>query len=316
MKKRKGIKYIFISIFIILLIILGVSYISVRNKIYKGEKITFDSPSLNQVEDYKINSNKDEIINILLVGTDKRQPNEVSRADSIIIATIDKKHNKMKFSSILRDTNVNIKGHGEDKINAAYAYGGIGRLTDTIYKNLGIKLNNYVVIDFLGFEKLVDTLGGLEIDVKSYEIKEMNKFIGEVNEIKSPKIEKAGLQILDGQQVLAYTRIRKVGNGVFERTERQRRVMTLIANKLKEMSVFKYPTIVSSLMEGIETNIEPINLIKYGLNVYNMDDLKFEQIQIPSDKYSEGKTYKGSWRILMDKKQNTKLLHEFIYEDN
>ena len=290
---------------------------NVRNKIYKKQKITFDSSKQNQ--DYNVkdtNSNKEEITNILLVGTDNREPNETSRADSIIIATIDRKHNKIKFSSILRDTNVNIKGYGEDKINAAYAYGGVELLIDTIYKNLEIKLNEYIIIDFLGFEKLIDTLGGLEINIKSYEIKEMNKFIGEVHEIKSPKIKRAGIQVLDGQQVLAYTRIRKVGNGVYERTERQRKVMTLITDKTKDVSVFKYPSIVSSLMEGIETNIEPINLIKHALTVYNMDDLKFEQIQIPSDKYSKGKTYKGSWKILMNKNQNSKLLHEFIYEDN
>ena len=108
----------------------------------------------------------------------------------------------------MRDTLVNIPGHGEQKINAALAFGGPDLLMKTIKENFNLSLNKYVMVNFNGFTSIINAVGGIDVDVHDYEIKELNKFIGEYEKVKSPKIEKPGMQHLDGVQATAYCRIR------------------------------------------------------------------------------------------------------------
>lgn len=317
MKKKNKILLITLGILAGIIIAGGISYyIYIRSKIYNNsiydiKGITYDENEKEEEPEISY-SEVQGITNILLVGIDARDINEPSRSDAILIATIDNNNKNLKFTSIMRDSYVEIKGLGETKINSAYARGGIGLLIDTIERNFNLKLDKYVVVNFLGFQDIVDALGGIEVNIKDYEIDEMNKYIGEVNENKSPKIESAGVNHLDGQRALAYTRIRKVGDGSYERTKRQREVMRLIAYKVMDLNVIQYPNILGKISDYIKTNIEPINIINYGYTVSNFQPLNVEELQIPLNELSEGRVYKGSWVLLMDKKQNSKILLNFI----
>lgn len=300
-------------------------YSNIRNNIYEA------TPKENEIE-VKIKGNMEQktehveeeesnfqyqrgISNILFIGLDAREVNENSRSDSMIIATIDENNKKLKFTSIMRDTYVNIPGHGQQKINTAFALGGAQLLLKTLESNLNIKIEKYMVVNFWGFQDIVDSLGGLDISIKDYEVDEINKYIGEVNEKKSPRIINSGLQHLDGQQVLAYTRIRKVGDGSFERNRRQREVMMLLSEKILAMNFWNYPSMVSKISNYIKTNIEPMTIINYGYTVSKIKSMTIEQLQIPVSELCEGGNYKGSWVIIMDKKQNSNILNNFIYND-
>ncbi|WP_055667416.1 LCP family protein [Desnuesiella massiliensis] len=300
-------------------------YSNIRNNIYEA------TPKENEIE-VKIKGNMEQktehaeeeesnfqyqkgITNILFIGLDAREVNENSRSDSMIIATIDENNKKLKFTSIMRDTYVNIPGHGQQKINTAFALGGAQLLLKTLESNLNIKIEKYMVVNFWGFQDIVDSLGGLDISIKDYEVDEINKYIGEVNEKKSPRIIKSGLQHLDGQQVLAYTRIRKVGDGSFERNRRQREVMMLLSERILAMNFWNYPSMVSKISNYIKTNIEPMTIINYGYTVSKIKPMTIEQLQIPVSELCEGGNYKGSWVIIMDKKQNSNILNNFIYND-
>ena len=242
--------------------------------------------------------------------------NERARSDSIIIATIDNNTKKLKLSSIMRDTFVDIPGYGEQKINAALALGGPELLMKTIKENFNFTLDKYVMVNFWGFEDIIDGIGGIEVDVKDYEIPEINKYIGEVRDVKSPPLTTPGLQHLDGQQALAYARIRKVGNGSYERTERQRRVLDIVAEKMMDVSVTKYPGLLYDLLPSVKTNIEPLTLLNYAYTVSKFGELKFEQLQIPATELSQGGLYRNKgWVLLIDKEQNGKILNDFIYND-
>ncbi|WP_051623636.1 LCP family protein [Clostridium hydrogeniformans] len=317
MRKKNKILLITLGILAGIIIAGGISYyIYIRSKIYNNsiydiKGITYDENEKEEEPEVSY-SEVQGITNILLVGIDARDINEPSRSDAILIATIDNNNKNLKFTSIMRDSYVEIKGLGETKINAAYAKGGIGLLIDTIERNFNLELDKYVVVNFLGFQDIVDALGGIEVNIKDYEIDEMNKYIGEVNENKSPKIESAGVNHLDGQRALAYTRIRKVGDGSYERTKRQREVMRLIAYKVMDLNVIQYPNILGKISDYIKTNIEPINIINYGYTVSKFQPLNVEELQIPLNELSEGRVYKGSWVLLMDKKQNSKILLNFI----
>ena len=142
----------------------------VDNNLSKEE---LDDIEKNNV-DYK---EVDGITNILLLGTDGRTLDEASRSDTIMILTIDDIHKKLKLTSIMRDTFVEIPGHGEQKINAAFAYGGTTLLMKTIEMNFQIKLDKYAIINFFGFKDLIDSIGGLDIDVKPSELHELNRCI-------------------------------------------------------------------------------------------------------------------------------------------
>ena len=306
-KKKK----VLISISIILLLILvsaGVFYFYVRGKIYQ------QNPGASQDVTYE---EQPGITNILLIGTDARKLDEAARADAIIIATIDNNHKKLKLTSIMRDTLAKIPDHGEQKINAALAYGGPDLLMKTINENFNLNLNKYVMVNFGGFKEIIDEVGGIEVDIHDYEIPELNKFIGEYEKVKSPKITETGMQKLDGQQALAYARIRKVGNGDYERTERQRRVIDLVTQKFKDLSPLKYPSVMSSLLPYIKTNIEPFMMLNYAYTASKFPSLTFEQLRVPfSDEISWGGLYKNKgWVLIVDREQNAKIMREFIFDD-
>lgn len=298
----------------LVLIIVGSMYIYFRNTFYQAtddikieEEEEEEAPNLTEV---------DGITNVLLIGTDGRTLEEASRSDSMIIATIDANNKNVKLTSIMRDTLVNIPGYGEQKINAAYAIGGIDLLLKTLSQNFNIKLDKYIAVNFWGFEAIVDEIGGLEIDVKDYEINELNKYIGEATGLKSPLLEKAGVQILNGQQALSYARIRKVGNGAYERDERQRTVLFKIAEKLKDVSIFKWPSLANSLKGHVKTNIDIPQALNLAYTIVKMPSLDFKQMQLPQNELSWGGLYKNKgWVLLIDKEQNAKILHEFIFEN-
>lgn len=315
-KKPKK-KIIIITLVVISVILLGIggSYLYVRNKIYSATK-TPEPETKPQVEETKEEPKYEEvkgITNILLIGTDARNLDESARSDSMMIATIDSNNKKIRLTSIMRDTYVSIKGHESQKINGAFAYGGPELLMDTIQRNFNIKLDKYVIINFWGFENVINAVGGLDVDVKNYEISEINKFIGEVDDVKSPPLQNSGLQHLDGQQTLSYARIRQVGNGVYERDSRQRKVISLLLDKLKETSVFQYPNVMSKLLPCVKTNIEPATMLNYAYTVSKFKPLEVTQLQMPMTELSDGGIYKGAWVFLMDKDQNAKLLNDFVF---
>lgn len=263
----------------------------------------------------------DGVTNVLLVGTDERNLGENSRSDSMIIATLDGNKQEIRLTSLFRDTLVNIPGHGEAKLNAAYAYGGHELLMKTIETNFGIKLDKYVAINFWGFEKVIDEMGGIEVDVKKGEVNELNKFIGEsTGGAKSPKITGPGLQKLDGQQALSYARIRK-NDTAYNRDSRQRTVLLKVAEKLKEVNPIKYPFLLNAMKDEIKTNLTPDLMFSMGYTIYKFPELNIKQLAIPlmDEKTGvsafEGRLYKNlGWVILTDLPQMGNLMKQFVYE--
>ncbi|MCY6354624.1 LCP family protein [Clostridium sp. ZS2-4] len=318
-KYKKTLK--FTIIFILLSIVSTVSYF-----IYSFEKnshITSETSTI--LESGNLNDTDEEmpdlrtvegITNILLIGSDARSLNEKSRSDAIMILTIDSIHKKLKVTSILRDTYVKIPGYGEEKINHSFNYGGPELLLKSIENNLSIKLDKYVIVNFFGFKDLINSIGGLDIDIKPEEVKESNKIMLELNEDPSNLIKNSGLQHFNGQQVLAYSRIRHVGNGCYDRTHRQRHVVSLIINKLTDTPVIKYPVVASKLLPYVKTNIDISEILNYAYTVYQIKNFTPEQLQIPLTElsYAQLLSIKG-WVLLMDKYQNAKILNDFIFDD-
>lgn len=287
MKKRK--RLIFFIVFVgILASVIGYCY-KTLNSVNRVE-ISKDDQKLG-IKDKKdeesmkeTNSNKDEIINIALFGGDRRSKNEATHSDAIMIVTLDKLNKKIKVSSIMRDTYVDVPGHGMTKITHAYGYGGPELAIRTLNENFDLNIRDYAFVDFFSFEELVDILGGVDVHVKENEVAEINKFIRETARIKNRKphlISSSGDVHLNGAQTVSYSRIRKVGNGDFERTERQRRVLIQLFEKIKNAGLTKYPKIVDALLPCVETSVSKMDMIKLGTFVLNAEIDEIEQDRFP-----------------------------------
>jgi polyisoprenyl-teichoic acid--peptidoglycan teichoic acid transferase len=265
-----------------------------------------------QIEEIDYGMEKD-IVNVLLVGVDTRGEFEDSRTDSMIIATVNPIKGEVKLTSLMRDMYVQIPGRGYNRINAAFQFGGIELLKKTIKYNFGLSMDKYAAIDFRGFQDLIDMMGGIEIDIKSYEIKETNKYIKEVNGSNSTLLWGPGLQKLNGQQALSYSRIRKVGNNDYERTERQRRVLSVLLDKIKDTKVTSYPKLYSTLSSYIKTNIEFDAMLKLVYTVYKMGNFTTGSFRIPADGYFKSSSINGASVLVPNLKYNARELYKFIY---
>ena len=227
--------------------------------------------------DVKVDDNltfNKNVINILLVGSDHGAiKGDHGRSDSIMIATVNFKTKELKLTSLMRDMYVEIPGHGHNKLNAAYAFGGVELLYQTIAKNFGIKIDNYCVVDFSTFEKVINKVGGVEISLEEKEAKYLNT----TNYISKKKYRnvKVGKQTLNGNQALGYARVRyvvskKYGDGDFGRTGRQRAVLQAALNKVLQQSPTKIADIALDSLADVSTDMSAKCLKSLVLKVIQM----------------------------------------------
>ena len=319
-KKMSLRKKIILSIIISLIVMISGTctfyYNYIKNKTYAEYTPPVKTTQVDNTEKEVEYDVVDGITNILLIGTDARELDEDARADSIIIATLDSNSKKIKLTSLFRDTLVDIPGYGEAKLNAAMAIGGKELLIETISETYDIYLDKFAIINFWGFEAIIDQIGGLEIDVKDYQIEELNKYIGESTGGNDCPVTEAGLQVLNGKQALSYARIRYNVGDEYERTERQREVLFKVAEKLKETKPSKYLGIMNKMLDYISTNITPMEALNLAYTIFKFPTLETEQLQIPQTNLSYTMDYKNIGSVfIIDREQNAQVLHYFIFED-
>ena len=226
--------------------------------------------------------------NILLIGQDSRSEEQKERSDSMILVSVDKKNNNIKLVSFMRDMYLEIPGHGSNRINASYKFGGKDLLKETIEKNFDIKIDNTVEIDFYGFKDAINCIGGVEGDIKEEEFDLLNGYIADINVMSGEDmtlyhLSSPGLQTINGTQALAYARIRYVGNGDFERTERQRTILIAAVKKAKESNLLELIDLYKTLMPSIETDLGISSIVKLAKIGLSIDLENFETYNIPAD---------------------------------
>lgn len=318
LKKYRKLKIVLISALIILLFIscLAIGYFYYKTSKMKRTSISKNDSDLGISKD---NEKYKDIVNIALFGLDSRVKNESSRSDCIMILTIDGVHNKMKISSVMRDTYVNIDGHGKTKITEAYGYGGPQLAIKTLNENFGLNIKDFVKVDFFSLEKIIDSLGGLNINVNENELKSINESIYEASGIEKvhPEfINKPGLQLLNGLQAVAYCRVRHASGDDFMRTQRQRVVLELMLNKIKAQGSGGLMNTINVLLPYVETSINNSQLLKYCISVVSSHDYsKIEQERFPVDGYCWGATIKGIWYLDTDLNTTALQMQNYIFKD-
>lgn len=268
-----------------------------------------------------ISTNKklEDIKSIALFGTDNRNPNKNSRSDAIMILTINPKTKKIKISSIMRDSLVEVPNHGETKINHAYAYGGPELALQTLNNNFDLNVTDYATVDFYSLTKIIDLLGGFEVTLKPGEAAAMNKAINEINRVEKLAYgtdyvdnNTSTPQILNGRQTVSYARIRKTGDGDFERTERQRRVLNFCIDKLQQLSVKQAISIANEILPLVKTSLTSTEILSLGSQVLLTGPYQVEQLRLPADDTFQAGMFGKMWAIKMDLDKNSELLHEFM----
>ena len=317
--KSKQIFIIVFSLFMICLILIGSGYLYVRGKIYRKTKSTVvtevETPVKPKEETIEYNE-VDGITNILLIGADGINfDSGDQRSDSMIIATVDSNNKKVKLTSLYRDALVYIPGHGEDKMNLSFSLGGPELVMDTIRYNYDLNIEKYVMINFVGFEAVIDQIGGIDIDVQEYQLHELNKYIGVDTGGNSSLVEKPGLQTLNGKQALSYARIRKGVGDDFERAERQRRVLFEVAEKLQKTKPIKYLGVANKMLDYLRTNMELTECLDMAYTIFKFPSLDTEQLSIPAPELCVDEEIDGNLVLRMDRYQNALILNDFIFND-
>jgi len=237
-------------------------------------------------------------LNVLLLGIDARPGEKDARTDSIILVSIDRETKKIAMVSVPRDTLVEIPGHGQEKINSANVYGGAELARQTVEDLLDVEIPYYVKTNFDGFQDIVDTLGGVEINVERkmyYPPEKINL--------------KPGFQKLDGFNALGYVRFRHDALGDIGRTERQQKFLSALAKEmLQARAIIKAPLLIPKLMGAVDTNLGMKDALFLAKAASNLDSGNIVTATLPGIFYN----YKGGsyWKI--DEEKATVVLNDLF----
>lgn len=261
---------------------------------------------------------EDYVTNYLIFGIEEF--GGARNTDSMMIASLNTKDNTIKLTSLLRDSYVEIPGYKNNKLNSAYARGGAKLLIDTIELNYKVKIDGYASVNFESFEKIVDRVGGVTIELGKEEAKYLNK----TNYISKKKYRnvKPGVNKLNGNQLMGYCRVRKVKtlggvNDDYGRVLRQQRALKAIFESYITTNVFKLPGITKECLNDINTNVTEKQIADAMEAVVENRMKTIDTLRIPVDgAFESPKRYNGiGYPILLDWDVNRVELFKFIYGD-
>lgn len=298
------------------------NYIS--SSVNKDDPSTPDIDESEEVSEYDWNTREivgrkeDYVTNILLIGIEELFG--ARNTDTMMIASINTRDNTVQLSSLMRDSYVSVPGWKSTKLNAAYAHGGIELLRNTIEQNYKIHLDGFVSVNFESFEKIVDLLGGVEIQLGAKEADYLNTTNYISN--KAYRNVREGINLLNGNQALGYCRVRKVPtydgvNNDFGRTLRQRRLLNAIFEKYKNQGILQLINTTNTCLGYVKTNLSTgqiENLINAMLEI-NVSTLEMKSIPIEGTYESPKKYESTTWPILLDWDANIIDLYKSIYGD-
>ncbi len=283
------------------------------------DNLLFTKPTIVVKPDGEIDSpyrKEDYVANFLLFGVEEIGGG--GRTDTMMIASVNIKDKTIKLTSIMRDCYVEIPGHDNNKLNAAYALGGADLLVDTVQQNFKIHIDGYASVNFESFEKIVDLLGGVDIELGATEA----NYLKTTNYISNPNYRnvEAGWNTLNGNQALGYARVRKVAtlggaNNDFGRTLRQRRLLNAIFDKYKSKNIIELGTIMYDILPMIKTNLTSKQISDVLEQVIENGITTIDNYRVPvEDCYTDGKNEHG-FVLLLDFEANIKKLYEYIFLD-
>lgn len=256
--------------------------------------------------------------NVLLLGCDGL--NERSqRADSILIASISS-IGELKLTSIMRDTMLDMGAHGAHKLNAAYNIGGAELTMQTINRAFEMNITKYAAIDFSGFAQVIDSMGGIELNITKAEMDQINDGLKKAykkkrvfNGVLMKPLAEPGKNVhMSGTHALFYARIRNIDTD-YKRAERQRIVIDTIVKKLrKTRNPLMLANAAKSILECTDTNMNMVDIGALAVRLLTSEG-EIQQFRIPAEGAYKTTMDGGIWAIIPDTERTCKQLREFIY---
>ena len=258
-----------------------------------------------------------------MLGTDDYQDNDVGRSDSMMLVSVDTRHNKLKITSFMRDMYLAIPGIGSYKLNEAYSRAG-GRIdgakkvVSTIEANFGVDIDRFVIVDFSAFPKIIDRLGGVQVQLSNEKNADgfteaglINAYSGETKQQAKPGV----VNNLTGLQARYYARIREIGNDQ-ERTERQRKVFYSLVSKLKTSNVMTLNSMLVDVLPLVTTNMTKNEVLSMAANSLTYLNYPVSQHRVPEEgEYWDVRDANGDWKWLgVDLEKCRKSFAEFLFE--
>jgi LCP family protein required for cell wall assembly len=291
MNKAKG---CFITIVVIFFIVLLVVLILILPRITQSGNVNIASDSdSNALSSGFISKN------YLFLGTDERGDSGEfkGRTDTIMIYHVNSWGKKDVLISVPRDTRVELEGKGINKINAAYVYGGEEMLKNEIFELTGISIDKTMLINFEGFIKVVDTLGGVEITVDE-----------PMHDPMSSSDFDPGTYIMSGEEALAFSRCRKTSGGDFDRVDRQKYLISeLMRQKLNASIILKAPQLISIFNQEAKSDFSLFDYINLG-TILIFSDKDIERITLPG----KTATIDGISYVLVDEEEAKDFVSKYI----
>ena len=222
-------------------------------------------------EPEEVSLGDDALLNILLVGQDRRPGEGRQRSDSMIVVSINQETKRISMISFLRDLYVQIPGYSDNRLNAAYVFGGFPLLKSALYTNFGVSVDGCFEVDFNGFMALIDQIGGVDIYLTAAEAERIGKGTSE------------GMNHLDGRQALSYARIRKIGTD-FARTNRQRTVLLAAYDVVKQKSLPELLRLLDNALPYITTDMGNAEIYSLAMKLFPMlTSVQIGSYHIPPD---------------------------------
>lgn len=292
-------------ILLALIIVVFLLFLWIRHSYQSGIQVARDHGKAAKVYPFNGVVKKDAKVNVLVLGQD-REVDGAARTDSIMVAQYDYLTKKMKIVSVMRDIYAEIPGYQNYKINTAYSLGGPELLRKTLKKNLGLDIEYYAIIDFKGFETMIDELApnGLPINVE----KDMSAKIG--------VSLKKGQHNLNGKEVLGYARFRHDPEGDFGRVRRQQQVIKALEKEMVSVgTLFKSPKLAGIARGYVDSNMKDSEIFRTGFSFIARGEKNIDTLVVPvKDSYSMVDVYDRGSVLQIDKAKNKAAIKKFLEE--
>lgn len=226
---------------------------------------------------------KQEIYNLLLIGTDKRDDSWNGNSDVMILVTLNPETEEIMLTSFMRDLYADIPGCGVHKLNYAFAVGGAEKLVETLEDNYRISIDNYAIVDFEDMEDIVDLAGGVEITVSDAECTVLNQYLESMGAPEEDYIYTGGTYLLNGNQAVAYMRIRYVGNSDYQRTQRQRDVLKELFASVRDMNAAELLTFSTEAALHVEHDIGLTEMAEFAAMLPQYLTYDLSEQRVPYD---------------------------------
>lgn len=302
---------------ILLLLVVFAAIAVVYSKIDKMDFKNLDPDKLSINEGYEYDETG--YLNVALFGLDKRENVEEmgTRSDTIIIASLNRETKEVKMSSVYRDTLLQMDDGTYNKANAAYAFGEEEEAVAMLNRNLDMDISHYVTVDFSAMVDMIDAVDGIDVEVTEEEIPYLNNYACEIIEntgIDTWGITEPGYQHLTGVQATAYARIRATEGDDFRRTERQRLVLTKIAEKAQSVSLSSLNMMIDRVLPKVRTNFTLPEILAYAKDVkkYTIGETLGFPFDLDTMYYGEA----GDSVVPDNLEDNVKQLHEFLFGED